>query len=121
MIRIRKPVRLLEWGEGTNTTNQVWTPIGDGRIVRHQKKAGSTTFTIEMNQAFTKKNSKDNTIKIAQQSEGMAANSTRWGEVAMGVVKSVESGGKVVNIEVSAATKIDSRHKVPAWEEAPQG
>ncbi|HEY9792799.1 MAG TPA: hypothetical protein V6D22_20525, partial [Candidatus Obscuribacterales bacterium] len=106
--------------EGTNTTNQVWTVIGEGRIVRHQKKPGITTFTVEMAGTFEKKNSKDNTIKIAQQGEGMAAVSNRWGEVAMGVVKSVESGGKVVNIEVSAATKLDTRHKVPAWEEAPQ-
>ena len=121
MIRTRKPVRLLEWGEGTNTTNQIWTIIGDGQIIKHRTKAGLTTLVIEMQKAFSKGNSKDNHIKIAQQGEAMAACSTRRGEVAMGVVKSVQTDGKIVEIEIATATKIDARHHVPAWEEeAPQ-
>ena len=116
MIRIRKPVRLLEWGEGTNTTNQIWTVVGDGRIVRQNRKAGVTTLTIAMNSAFSKKNSKDNSIKIAQQGEGMTAESQYWGEVTMGLVKSVEADGKTVIIEVATATKFDTRRSVPEWE-----
>jgi hypothetical protein len=116
MIRIRKPVRLLEWGEGTNTTNQVWTAIGEGRIVRKQGNAGLTTLTIEMSSPVEKKNRQDNSIKIAQEGEGMAANSKRWGEVAMGFLKSVD--GKTVSIEIPTATKFDTRRSVPAWETA---
>lgn len=117
MIRIRKPVKLLEWGEGTNTTNQVWTEIAQGTIVRNVKRSGVTTLFVQLNSSFQKKNNKDNHVKVVQQGEGMTANSTHWGEVAVGVVKAVHEQDKTVEIEVSTATKIDPRRHVPAWEE----
>jgi hypothetical protein len=117
MIRTRKPVQLLEWGEGTNTTNQIWTVIGEGRIVKNVTKRGLTTVIVETNAPVTKKNSKDNAIKLCQVGEGMTMNSNRWGEVAVGVLKAVEGGGKTISIEISTATKFDTRRTVPAWEE----
>jgi hypothetical protein len=117
MIRTRKAVRLLEWGEGTNTTNQIWTVSGEGKIVRQTKVGSLWTVWVEMSAAFSKKNTKDNTIKLAQLGEGMAANSERWGEVAVGVLKSVENGGRTVQIEIPTAAKFDTRRTVPAWED----
>jgi hypothetical protein len=116
MIRIRKPVRLMEWGEGTNTTNQVWTVVGEGNIVKYGRAEGVTTLVISTN-GFSKKNTKDNSLKLAQQGEGMTGNSKYWGEVAMGVLKKVEDGGRTVVVEISAATKLDTRRTVPKWEE----
>lgn len=117
MIRTRKPVQLLEWGEGTNTTNQIWTVIGEGRIVKNVTRSGLTTVIIETKAPVEKKNSKDNAIKICQVGEGMTGNSNRWGEVAMGVLKSLDGGGRTVSIEIKTATKFDTRRTVPAWEE----
>lgn len=117
MIRIRKPVKLLEWGEGTNTTNQVWTEIAEGHIVRNTRKSGVTTLVVKLSSGFQKKNNKDNHVKVVQEGEGMAANSKRWGEVAMGVVKAFHEQDKTVEVEVTSATKIDQRRNVPAWEE----
>lgn len=104
MIRFKKPVKLLEWGEGTNTTNQIWTEAGEGSFVSRSVKDGVTTLVIQTNSLLKKTNAKDNHVKLVQQSEGMAAQSTHWGEVAMGVVKS--TSGNSVTVEVSTATKI---------------
>jgi hypothetical protein len=120
MIRTRKPVKLLEWGEGTNTTNQIWTEVGQGKILRVAKSANATTLSIQLNAAFNKKNSKDNHVKLVQEGERMSAQSARWGEVAMGTVKSVNSSNNTVEIEITTATNIDKRHSVPAWEEGRQ-
>ena len=67
MIRLRKPVRLLEWGEGTNTTNQIWTVVGEGKIAKSHAKAGLTTLEIELGAPFNRKNTKDNTIKLVRE------------------------------------------------------
>ncbi len=110
MIRLSKPVKLLEWGEGTNTLNQIWTEIGQGRVVSERTKNGLTTLTIQLSKGLEKKNPRDNSIKVAQQGEGLTGRSDSWGEVAMGQLRSVESGGTVVVIEIPAATKVDRRH-----------
>jgi hypothetical protein len=108
MIRLHKPVKLMEWGTGTNTTNQVWSESGKGRIVRNTVVNGLTRLDIEIEGQFEKKNARDTSIKLAQESEGMAAQSKFWGEVAMGDLSAVGSeGGKtVVTIAIAAATKI---------------
>jgi hypothetical protein len=109
MIRLSKPVKLLEWGEGTNTLNQVWTEIGEGEISAVDVKNQITTLSIALKGSFAKKNQNDPSVKIVQPGEGMTARSDHWGEVAMGNVKSVEQGGKAVVIEIPTATKIDKR------------
>ena len=128
MIRLSKPVQLLEWGEGTNTLNQRWEKIGEGKIVSHSKTlaemfhvfvqwlllkwkpkpVGVTTLTVELNGQLTRKNSKDDTVKVVQQGEGMTPTSNHWGEVAVGRLKSIDSGmGKTrVQLEIRGATKI---------------
>jgi len=109
MIRLNKPVKLYEWGKGTNTTNQIWTPIGEGKIVESKMKDGVTVLTVELNSAAKKENSDDSSVKVMQQGEGMTACSDHWGEVAMGFLKSLESGGRTVNISIPYATKIAKR------------
>src|SRR5262245_26755518 len=105
MIRLSKPVKLYEWGEGTNTVNQVWRELGQGKIVSSKRKDLVTTLTVELGSAFNKGNARDNAIKLAQQGEGMTARSDKWGEVAIGRLKSVE-GGRSIVIEIPVATKI---------------
>lgn len=109
MIRVRKPIQLLEWGKGTNTKNQIWTVAGVGKISDWKMKQGLTTLVIDINGTFKKENSEDNSLKLTQEGEGMTANSPRWGEVAIGVLKSVEDGGRRVLVEINTATKIDAR------------
>ena len=132
MIRLSKPVQLLEWGEGTNTLNQRWEKIGEGRIVNRTGSlvqliwhaiqvfvkwillkwrptpVGLTTLVVELDGKLTRKNSKDDTVKVVQQGEGMTPTSNQWGEVAVGRLKSIESGvGKTrVLLEIRGATKI---------------
>jgi len=111
MIRLGKPVRLLEWGEGTNTKNQIWETIGEGVLHNKLKRfKGLTTLIIEVNGTVTKKNEKDNHIKIAQPGEGMVPHKDNWGEVAMGTLKSIEkqNGKTVVEIEIPGAVKMMS-------------
>lgn len=107
MIRLTKPVRLLEWGQGTNTTNQVWTPVGEGTIKDYTMKDGLTTLIIELNAPITKRNEANDELKIAQLGEGMAGASTRWGEVGLGHLRAVEQGGRLVRVQITTATKID--------------
>jgi hypothetical protein len=107
MIRRAKPIRLYEWGEGTNTLNQIWTQIGEGKIVQVKSVAGQTTLTIECRQPVHKKNTNDKSIKLMQEGEGMTARSDRWGEVAMGQIKG--PGGSSVEVEILTAIKIDNR------------
>ncbi|MCA9803165.1 MAG: hypothetical protein KC777_14445 [Cyanobacteria bacterium HKST-UBA02] len=112
MIRLGKPVQLLEWGEGSNTTNQCWTELGVGRIVNRPKpERGITTLVIELEGKATKQNSRDDAIKVAQKGQGMTPGADKWGEVAFGRLKSLaDQGGKtVVEIELKFATKLDSR------------
>jgi len=109
MIRLGKPVKLLEWGEGTTTLNQRWTELAKGSLRAKPKvMAGVTVLTIEVDGTFKKQNEKDDWIKIAQPGEGMTPASDTWGEVAMGRLKSVDNqGGKtIVHIELKNATKI---------------
>jgi len=108
MIRLNKPVKLYEWGEGTNTVNQVWRELGEGRITSSKRKDLITTLEVELASSFAKSNPRDNAIKLAQKGEGMTARSDKWGEVAIGRLKSVNSGGgkSVVAIEIPVATKL---------------
>lgn len=108
MIRLHKPVKLMEWGSGTNTTNQVWSESGKGRIVRNTVENGLTRLDIEIDGKFEKKNGRDTSIKLTQESEGMTAQSKFWGEVAMGDLSAVENadGRTVVIIAIATATKI---------------
>jgi hypothetical protein len=116
-IRLRKPVKLLEWGTGTNTTNQKWEQCGEGRIQSCKRKDGFTTMIVDLTGKFEKQNLRDDTVKVAQLGEGMAPHAEkwgaikdRWGEVAMGLLKSIDNtGGKtVVTIEIPAATKVSN-------------
>ena|SRR5579883_386508 len=109
MIRIRKPLRLYEWGQGTNTTNQIWSSSGEGKIVAYKVKDGLTTLTVDLSSPIIKNNEKDNSLKLTQPGEGMTANAERWGEVATGTLKAIESGGKRIEVEIPYATKIDTR------------
>lgn len=115
MIRTAKRVRLLEWGEGTNTLNQVWTIIGEGRITRHSMKDGLTTLQITLDQALVRKTEDPAPkLKLAQQGEGMAGGSDRWGEVALGYLRNVQDGGRTVVVEILTATKLDTRRAAEA-------
>jgi len=108
MIRLSKPVQVLEWGEGTNTTNQRWEEIAKGRLSGKPKTvAGLTSIVIEVEGSISRKNEKNEYVKVMQQGEGMTPHSNAWGEVAMGTIKSVnnESGKTLVTVEVSAAVK----------------
>lgn len=105
MIRIGKPVQLYEWGAGTNTLNQIWTPCGKGELLSGPKvRMGATEITVQIQGQFEKKNAKDDSIKIMQQGEGMTPTSVKWGEVAMGRIKSVS--GNIVVVEVKSAMKV---------------
>lgn len=105
MIRLGKPVRLYEWGAGTSTVTQIWTVCGAGTLTSGPKsKMGLTEVVIKLDGSFDKKNTKDDSIKIMQQGEGMTPTSERWGEVAMGRLKSVANGTVVV--EVKSAMKV---------------
>ncbi|MBX9688358.1 MAG: hypothetical protein K2X27_16735 [Candidatus Obscuribacterales bacterium] len=104
MIRFNKQVKIMEWGKGTNTTNQIWTEIGIGSFTSRSVKDGITTLTIQTNSGLNRQNPEENSIKLCQQGEGMAGASERWGEVACGVIKEVS--GNNVTIEISHATKI---------------
>lgn len=109
MIRTRKNVQLLEWGTGTNTTNQIWTAFGEGSIKKNFTLNGVTTLMIHTTGTVEKRNSEDKSVKICQRGEGMTANSDRWGEVATGVIRSI-SGSEVV-VDITTAIKIDKRSK----------
>lgn len=105
MIRLGKPVQLYEWGTGTNTLNQIWTVCGAGTLMSGPKhRMGLTEVVIKLDGKFDKKNQKDDSIKIMQQGEGMTPTSARWGEVAMGRLKSVT--GDTVVVEVKTAMKV---------------
>jgi len=109
MIRLGKPVQLFEWGAGTTTMTQNWHLIGEGTLKNRPKWfAGATILTIEVNGKVTPKNEKDKTIKVFQPGEAMTPNTNRFGEVAMGLLKSVkEQGGKtIVEIELEGAAKV---------------
>jgi hypothetical protein len=114
MIRVNKPVKLLEWGEGTNTMNQRWSEIADGKIVSINKKDGKTVMLVEIKGRLSKQNPKDDNIKIAQLGEGMTPFAERWekvppryGEIAMGRICSVDDRSikSIVTIEIPTATK----------------
>lgn len=111
MIKLSKPVQLLQWGEGTNTTNQRWIEVGKGRIAGNPRRQdGVTDVVIVLDGSLSKIDAKRETdfVKIMQQGEGMTPRAARWGEVAMGTLKSVSSSGgqTLVTIAVKAATKV---------------
>jgi hypothetical protein len=104
MIRLSKPVQLLEWGEGSNTTNQNWVELGNGNIVGKPKTVdGITTIIVQLNSAPNKKNQKDDTIKVQQAGEGMTPHSSKNGEVAYCRLKKIN--GATVEIETRFAIK----------------
>ena len=113
MIRIAKRIRLLEWGKGTNTLNQVWTTVGEGRITRHTMKDGLTTLVISLDNEIKRAEDRARPqVKLAQPGEGMAGGSgDRWGEVALGYLTNVE-GGRTATVEIFTATKIDKRAEI---------
>ncbi|MBU6450756.1 MAG: hypothetical protein KGS72_03185 [Cyanobacteria bacterium REEB67] len=109
MIRLGKPVQVLEWGAGTNTTNQNWSEIAKGRLSgRPKTKLGVTTIIVEVEGSLKRNNDKNEFVKVMQQGEGMTPHSERWGEVAMGSISAVKNeGGKtMLEIDVKAATKV---------------
>ncbi len=108
MIRLKKPVQLLEWGEGSNTTNQQWIELGKGNIVEKPKVVnGVTTLRIQLDKKAVKQNPEDDAIKITQLGEGMTANSPSfWGEVAFGRLKQMDSSGTMAEIEIKFAVKV---------------
>ncbi|MBS1991235.1 MAG: hypothetical protein JSS86_08205 [Cyanobacteria bacterium SZAS LIN-2] len=109
MIRLSKPVQVLEWGLGTNTTNQNWTEIAKGRFAgRPKRKDGVTTLVVEVEGSLQRKNDKNEYVKVMQQGEGMTPRSVRWGEVAMGSISAIknEAGKTVLEISVPTATKV---------------
>lgn len=109
MIRLGKPVQLLEWGQGTNTTNQIWTVFAEGSIEGKPRCTdGVTNVVVAINGKFDKKNGSDDYVKIMQQGEGMTPASQKWGEVAMGTLSKIDSGsGKtLVHIALRGATKL---------------
>jgi len=111
MIRLSKPVRLLEWGEGTTTHNQTWSTIAEGVLNNKPKSyAGLTTLKVEVDGPVVIKNEKSKAIKVMQPGEGMVHTPGRWGEVAMGSLKSIsKSDGKtLVEIEIVGAAKMEN-------------
>ncbi len=109
MIRLGKKVQVLEWGQGTSTLNQNWNVLGEGQLFAKPKvKMGATLVKVEFDGKVEKKNQKDDSLKVMQKGEGMTPGSERWGEVAIGRLKSIDSnGGKtVIEIEVKTAIKI---------------
>jgi hypothetical protein len=109
MIRLGKPVQLFEWGEGTTTMNQNWNKIGEGTLQNSPKWfAGATILIVEVDGKVERKNLKEDMIKVFQPGEAMTPNSPRFGEVAMGRLKSIkEKGAKtVVEIELDGAAKV---------------
>lgn len=109
MIRLGKPVQLLEWGQGTNTTNQNWNLLAEGTIQGKPRTVdGITTVSVEIDGSWNKQNPADESIKIMQQGEGMTPRSDKWGEVAMGRLRSVgsDSGKTIVQIELKGAVKV---------------
>jgi|SRR5271168_3317351 len=109
MIRLGKPVQLFEWGEGTTTMNQNWNKIGEGTLHNSPKWfAGATMLIVEVDGKVTRKNEKEDMIKVFQPGEGMTPNSKLFGEVAMGKLKSIkEQGAKtIVEIQLEGAAKV---------------
>ncbi len=108
MIRPNKPVKLLEWGAGTNTLNQVWNELAEGDILSAKRQDGVMTMVVQVKGAVGKKNPADDAIKVAQKGEGMTSHSDKWGEVAMGRLKAIEAlaGKTIVQVEIEAATKV---------------
>ncbi len=109
MIRLGKEVQLCEWGEGTNTLNQVWTPIGSGPLTaKTKRKMGVTIISVECKGSVEKKNDKDPHLKVMQKGESMTPTSEKWGEVAMGKLKGIrkEGGNSIVEVEIDGAIKI---------------
>lgn len=103
MIRFNEPVKIMEWGVGTNTTNQKWTEIAEGTFSQRSVKDGVTTLVIQT-KGVSRKNTETSSVKLCQKGEGMTACSERWGEVASGNIKNVS--GNTIEIEISHATKI---------------
>jgi hypothetical protein len=119
MIRLGKETQLCEWGTGTSTLTQVWTPIGTGALkAKAKNKMGATIIHVEVDGKVEKKNDKDPNLKIMQKGESMTPTVAkgdaatqppeRWGEVAIGVLKGIRTEGSksIVEVEISNALKI---------------
>jgi len=113
MIRLGKEVRLLEWGEGTTTLNQIWTEYARGVLkAKPKRKMGATLITVEVPGTVQKHNTKDMHIKVMQVDEVMTppsgAMNPKWGEVAMATLKDVKLEGQhtIVELEIDSAIKI---------------
>jgi hypothetical protein len=109
MIRLKKPVQLLEWGQGTNTLNQTWRVIGHGKISSKPKTVdGITTMIVAVDGPLNRENLKEDAIKVQQQGEGMTPGTDHWGEVAVGKLKSIKDSGSrtVIQIALKGAIKI---------------
>ena len=74
MIRLGKPVQVLEWGKGTNTTNQNWNEIAKGRLFGKPKtKLGNHNY-CHRNRRLPCRRKNDGAnefVKVMQQGEGM--------------------------------------------------
>jgi len=102
MIRLGKPVQLLEWGQGTNTTNQVWTPFAEGSIEGKPRTTdGVTNLIVAIDGKLQKKNGSDDYVKVMQQGEGMTPASQKWGEVAMGTLSKIDESGSKTHLHIS--------------------
>lgn len=109
MLRMSKKVQLMEWGEGTNTTNQIWTVFCEGSLAGKPKRDGlHLVLTVESSGTVDKKNEKDDAVKVMQQGEGMTPRESKsWGEVAYGRLKSIgkRDGKTIVEVELKNAAK----------------
>ena len=111
MIRRSKPVQLLEWGKGTSQGNQNWTVFARGQIRQVSKPVdGVRTITVAVDGDFEKTNTRDDSIKITQEGQGMTPTPGKWGEVAFGRMKDIrnEGGSKIIEVEVKVAIKVGS-------------
>ena len=104
MLRFNKAVKIMEWGQGTNSINQNWNEIGEGSFVSRRVKNGITILTIQTKAPVVRTNDKINSVKLCQQGEGVASCSEYWGEVASGNINSLS--GNTVVVEVCQAVKI---------------
>lgn len=105
MLKRHQPVKLYEWGQGTNTVNQVWNQIAEGSLDGARRRSdGVTEVTVSVSGAFKKSNPNDDSIKIVQKNSNVTPASDAWGEAAIG--RLVSADGSVVKLEVHTATKV---------------
>lgn len=109
MLKRHQPVKLYEWGQGTNTVNQVWNEIAEGSLDDARRRAdGVTEVKVSIEGAFKKTNPNDDSIKLTQRNSNLTPASEAWGEAAVARLVSFESKGSTsfVKLEVHTATKV---------------